>query len=490
MIYKFKFENYIYFLAIIIYSLTAFFSIGYFNADEHYQIIEFAGLLDGTTTPIDLPWEYERKIRPAIQPILTYIIFEVLSFFSLTDPYIKTFILRLITALVSIIIIIFFTKSCQKFLSPKNWKLFLLLSFFLWFLPFINIRFSSETWSGLLFLLSIAIILNDKNNHYKFALIGLIIGFSFLFRYQIAFAVFGIFLWLIFIKREQISKIVVFSIGFLCILFLGFLIDSWFYNEWTFTTYNYFNVNIIEDKASEFGVSPWYNYILLVLIFSFPPFGIIILATITLFVNKNHKSLITWAIVPFFIIHSMVAHKEIRFLFPIINFVPFIIVKAFEDSIFKMNWYKKNKKIIYKIFIFLFVINIFCLGFASFRPVGKGRAGIVEKIHYLNNKPNLNIFITKDYNPKYRWLLNSNFYKEENANFINIDTLSLSKISFEKNKTRNVLITSINDIEEDQIKKIIKQMKMKEITKTFPNFSFHLFKKINMGDKVFLLYSD
>jgi phosphatidylinositol glycan class B len=186
----------------------------------------------------------------------------------------------------------------------------------------------------------------------------------------------------------------------------------------------------------------------------------------------------------------MVAHKEIRFLFPIINFIPFIIVKSLENSFLNSNWYKKHQNIIYKVFITLFLVNIICLTFASFRPAGKGRAGIVGKIHHLNNRPNLNIFITEDYNPKYRWLLNSTFYKEENINFMNTDSLSFSKISFSENNTRNVLISSINDIEDEQLQKFIKQMNMKKITQTFPEFSFPIFKKINMGSKVFLLFSD
>jgi 4-amino-4-deoxy-L-arabinose transferase-like glycosyltransferase len=64
-------------------------------------------------------------------------------------------------------------------------------------------------------------ILRDHNNHYKFALIGVVTGFSFLFRDQIAFAVFGLFLWFICIKRERanIKNISFFNWFFVHIMF-------------------------------------------------------------------------------------------------------------------------------------------------------------------------------------------------------------------------------------------------------------------------------
>ena len=152
MNYKFTINKSILIIALLVYTLTAFFSIGYFNADEHYQIIEFAGVIDGTNNTSNLPWEYSKKIRSIIQPTIAFAIFKVSSFFSITDPYSKAFILRLITALLSVFVITNFIKEAKRFISSKHWIVFYFLSYFLWFLPFINVRFSSETWSGLFFL--------------------------------------------------------------------------------------------------------------------------------------------------------------------------------------------------------------------------------------------------------------------------------------------------------------------------------------------------
>src|SRR3954466_14998143 len=94
-----KFERIILLMAMLWYSMTAYFSVGYYHPDEHYQIIEFAGILDGTNTAQDLAWEYKAQIRPSLQPIICYSIFKICDFFNITNSYDKGFVLRLITGL-------------------------------------------------------------------------------------------------------------------------------------------------------------------------------------------------------------------------------------------------------------------------------------------------------------------------------------------------------------------------------------------------------
>ena len=201
-----KFDRIVFIIAIIWYSFTAYFSVGYYHGDEHYQIIEFAGIKTGTYTPIELAWEFESQIRAAIQPTICYLIFNACDFFSIIDPYHKAFILRLITGLFAVLAIYFFTHSCRNMMSCRNWKPFLIVSYSLWFLPFINVRFSSETWSGIALLTSLAFIIKDNKNYWTFLISGGLLGLSFLFRYQIATAAFGLILWLVFIKKRIIFE--------------------------------------------------------------------------------------------------------------------------------------------------------------------------------------------------------------------------------------------------------------------------------------------
>ena len=195
-----KFHNILFIIAIIVYTTTAFYSSGYFHADEHYQIIEFAGMLDATNESKDMVWEYHEQIRPTVQPVIASYIFKLCERLSIIDSYSKALFLRLITALLSLSIIYYFANTCKKIVSPEYWKLFLVLSYFLWFLPFLNVRFSSETWSGIFLLLSISLVLRNYRSISAYCLIGAVLGISFLFRYQIAFSIIGLFLWLLFMR--------------------------------------------------------------------------------------------------------------------------------------------------------------------------------------------------------------------------------------------------------------------------------------------------
>ncbi|WP_106831233.1 hypothetical protein [Parabacteroides pacaensis] len=52
---------------LVIYFLIAIHSSGYYHPDEHFQIIEFAGLKAGWNQAADLPWENEKFIACRIE---------------------------------------------------------------------------------------------------------------------------------------------------------------------------------------------------------------------------------------------------------------------------------------------------------------------------------------------------------------------------------------------------------------------------------------
>jgi len=58
-----RFHQLVLIVALLIYVVTAYFSKGYYHADEHYQVIEFAGLKTGTHSGSDLAWEYRENSR-------------------------------------------------------------------------------------------------------------------------------------------------------------------------------------------------------------------------------------------------------------------------------------------------------------------------------------------------------------------------------------------------------------------------------------------
>jgi len=77
MIKSKKIHLFIFLSSVIIYSITAYFSVGYYYFDEHYQILEFANIKLGLTETESLPWEYAAKIRPSIQPLIYVAIYKI-----------------------------------------------------------------------------------------------------------------------------------------------------------------------------------------------------------------------------------------------------------------------------------------------------------------------------------------------------------------------------------------------------------------------------
>jgi len=484
-----KFKHIIFFTALIWYALTACFSEGYYHADEHYQIIEFAGSIDGSNSEADLAWEYGSKIRPALQPVICYGVFKGCEVLSIVSPYNKALVLRLITALFSLLTIYFFTESNKTQIQKKYQKLFLILSYFIWFLPFINVRFSSETWSGLFLLLSLGLILRNKTSIRSYISLGIFLGLAFLFRFQIAFAILGIFLWLILVKKTTTVKMAVFTAAGLVMVVLGIILDSWFYGDLTLTLYNYFKVNLIEGRAAGFGISPWYHYIFYIFRYSFFPFGILIILSFLFLTFKRFKHLIIWASLLFLIAHSFIAHKELRFVFPLVNLVPVIFILGLQE----LPSPEKNsplRKTLLGISILLLMLNSTMLFVASVKPAGVSRIRIMQEIEELTvGKPG-KLYYVNSSNPYAPWDITTNFYDHSNLEF---EELSRNKPPglLKTDGTHNILVVEMQDAQNPEITIFIERMEMTEKCKSVQNFLIPLLDLYGYKTRhILILYSD
>lgn len=101
-----SFHTIIFLIALSVYSITAFNSHGFYHADEHYQLIEFAGLKLGTNLPADLCWEFKAQIRSALQIAICAGVFKSLNYLSITDCYAQAAALRFLTVFLSLFIIL------------------------------------------------------------------------------------------------------------------------------------------------------------------------------------------------------------------------------------------------------------------------------------------------------------------------------------------------------------------------------------------------
>jgi phosphatidylinositol glycan class B len=419
-----RFERGILIAALAIYTVSAWFSSGFLHGDEHYQIIEFAAHKLGMVSAAGLAWEFESMVRPGLQPFIAFIILSLLNGISLTDPYIQAFILRLLTALTALSAIKYFTVVFRTMIKPEYHRIFLFLSYFLWFLPFVNVRFSSEAWSGIMLLYALSIAMDARAIRERYIIVGLLLGFSFLFRYQNAFLALGVFLWLIFIKKENFPNLVKLAGAALLVFIIGIGIDYWLYEKLTLTSWNYFYVNLVEDVASGYGTERWWNYFYSIFRFSFFPIGIPVILSFLYFLIRKPRHIVTWTVLPFFIIHSIIAHKELRFLFPVVNLVPFMLVIGFQELKWDLrNWRGAGPVSMKILAIMVLIIN--CIGTltVSLKPADGGFTVITRYIRQNYGEEPIRLISYNNSNPYGPWGLMASFYMEEDMEDTRLESL-------------------------------------------------------------------
>ncbi len=329
-------------LAIIM--VTAWFSVGYNHPDEHFQILEFCNYKLGLSRSYDLPWEFDAKCRTAIQPFLAYCICKPFLALGCYNPFIAVFLLRLFSGIFA------WWVTCRlvlqllpTFTTQKGKDLFVYCSLFLWYIPYLYTRFSAENLSGQFFFLAVSLILGRGANGgfksiLKLVIAGLLLGFVVFIRLQMAFALVGLAIWLLFVNRLPARYWAALIVSGLVAMALCVLVDYWFYGSWQFTPYNYFHTNIVEHVAEKFGVFPWYYYVPTFIESAIPHIGLVLVVFYLCGVYNRPFNLFALASAVFILGHSLIGHKEMRFLFPMSFAFIYLVCVGYEVLAKKMQF--------------------------------------------------------------------------------------------------------------------------------------------------------
>jgi GPI mannosyltransferase 3 len=298
--------------------VTAIFSDLYYFPDEHYQVLEFMSLKLGLTRPADMPWEYGAHIRPWMQPFLYWLIAAPLRAAGLSDMFFITFLLRLITGALSLASLAVFARAViptlpgreERFAFARYLPLF-------GFLPYLFVRTSSETISAAFFTLALALAMQTPSARRLFWS-GLLCGLAFDCRYQTSLLIAPLFAWLVFIARARIPALIVFCATILAMMLAGVVVDHWGYGLWQFTPWLYFKANILDNVAGgTFGTMPVFAYLYLLPAQFFALITLLLMAAMFVMAVRAPRHVLSWVAITFFVLNSLVGHKEPRFLFPL-----------------------------------------------------------------------------------------------------------------------------------------------------------------------------
>jgi phosphatidylinositol glycan class B len=333
-----KVETVALFLLVIGHTLAAYTSFGFHHPDEHFQILEWTNYFLGRVPDAShLAWEHSAQIRPWFQPMLHAIFVKAFIGLDIYNPFDIAFFFRLVYGYLNLFSIIALWRYFrEKYSLSSHWLLWISL---LWFFPYIHVRTSSENLAGI--LLSFALLEMLKNRSFMAA--GFLFGFSFLARYQVALGLFGMGLALLYRDRKVTKEHLKLLVGFVIPVILGLIIDRIGYGNWVFTAYRYFKVNLVDGVAATFNPYPWYQYFIWILqlipVISLPLFfGAV---SFMKKADRDDRYVIGSFVWSFFVLHCFITNKEYRFLFPLMNVVPFMAIvgiRSFEPRLLKKAW--------------------------------------------------------------------------------------------------------------------------------------------------------
>ncbi|MBI2519362.1 MAG: hypothetical protein HYV97_03050 [Bdellovibrio sp.] len=377
-------------LALCIHLLTCFFSIGYHHHDEHFQIVEFINLKLGGTLPADLPWEFQDKMRPWLQPFLLYLIAWPLKQLGMENTYVLTTLFRLISAVLGWVSLLATIFMGLGFLRANKVAAQWLVRFLClwWFFPYLHARASSDNWGAAFLILGLAgLNLYGPLVKGKIGLIiGLFLGFAIEFRFQAIAAVGPVLLWMVYTLLQEKKPIVLIVksvslvlIGLCLAKGIGIAIDTWGYETFTISQWNYLVEDYKAHIQSTIMPSPWWDYFRLSFMRGIPPLSILCMVGVVYFWWKNPKNIMTWATFPFVIAHTAIAHKELRYLYPVICLAPLMTYIVFSEFLYARDWLKKPWW--RPVSRGLLGLNLVLLVISSLRPAN----GAVSFYHYMEN---------------------------------------------------------------------------------------------------------
>ena len=355
--------------AVVVQVITCITAVGHYHPDQHFQLIEFSSYQLHQPSAAGKVWEFSAHLRSTIQVYLFSAYSRLCMGLGIGDPYVQLEVLRLVFGLTlwvffNGITLYYFRRGGRPILY-----LVLLLLNFSWILPYTRTLFSSEMLSSLLFFGALFLYENGKRSWGMALLTGFLFSLAFYARFQTAFAIAGFLVWMLWPGRRQ--GILPLALGFLPGVFLNTVLDHGFYHQWVCTPYTYFRVNILEGKAASMGTSSFLVYIaVLAAVVLTPPMSIFLLFAgfrTSLLKKLDHPLVLS---VVFFIVgHCLVAHKEERFLFPIVNVLPIIVGWGLPGLI---DWVRSRRRgwrgLIRGIGWFSAGLNVFLLSVLLFTP--------------------------------------------------------------------------------------------------------------------------
>ena len=303
-------------LAAVVRILAVLFARGYAMNDDHFVIIHVAQRwIDGYNDWFNVGHPSGFSL---VYTGLHYVLFYILKMVGITDPDFKMYIVRLIHAAYSLLIVYFGYKITLRLSTARIAAGAGLLLALFWVLPFMSVRNLNEMVCipPLMIGFYQGIRGDEKKHAMAWLYAGILFGIAFAFRYQSVLIPGGI--GLLFLVRLEWKKFLWLSTGLLAGIFmLQGVVDwvAWGYPLAAFLQYTVYNI----DQRYAYITGPWYRYILLILGILIPPVSIVLITGF--FKTYKKYFLLFWPVMIFLAFHSYFPNKQERFILPVLPFL-------------------------------------------------------------------------------------------------------------------------------------------------------------------------
>jgi len=172
-------------------------------------------------------------------------------------------------------------------------------------------------------------------------------------------------------------------------LLLGAAVDSWFYGEPMHTLWNYVYKNSLSiSKMHPLPVAsetyPWFYYFPWIIKYGIWPIGAVMLAALSWLTYRAPRSLVVWCIWPYLLLVSAIPHKELRFLFPLVDLLPLVLILAWQEAENTTNRFGARsgnvRNALNLALVALIMVNAAGLITAGLTAAGSGRMRLAERM--------------------------------------------------------------------------------------------------------------
>lgn len=360
-------------LIFLTYVVAAIFSDGFYHPLEHFQTLEAANFKLGLSPRESLPDSVVLKSQSWLLPGVAHFFARVLSCSGAIPPFCTALALRILAALLGWFSAVALLIAIEGWFSDRQIKKEAQLALaFLWFLPFVNARFSPEGISRSLFILGFVPLVISVQQSRSVSrgiafLSGLLLALSFEAHYWSLFLILPALVWFLTFGKNRIATHSFVKLGFLTGLAAVAVVNHWGYGKWSFPALPFFYQSFFIKPATIPGTAPWGSYFSWLLTKTPPVWGMsLIIGTLWAWYEKPRLSL-TWVTATYFFSLFFYSPRYFSDLFILAPLIPLTVFLALQSLFIKKPVVREAPSLKFLWFVLL-VINALAFFITTFVP--------------------------------------------------------------------------------------------------------------------------